>query len=638
MKNITTKSLLLTSVLFLLFVGCEDEFVSKKEKESIALERGSIDDPSGERVILGKKMENAYSVSTMQSAFDYYNNLYPNSQYQGRIVEPNFKYIKIEPATEQDLVALEKIDSEREDVFLSNYPLDYEVLQEGSEYIDSTYIGKEEFKPTYTVIPIDETLDIPYTVIEKLYEPTDEEFDIETIALAMADWQDDLIADFDQEVTIDNVQDFIEAPNTSSSSRLFGRKFRPEGKIRMYIYDTNEDEGLMNAKIRTGRSFWWRTTYTDEEGYFKATKRYRGKVRIRSAWRNNTATLRMAWYEIIGVQVSDHVMTETRGNNNRTYIIKCVGEDERLWCKGAVHNGIHKYNKYSDINNINKVVGANIWVWKTGPEGCSTPMFHKMQTLPIVAMYSGTGEGTILAEFSSDILLGAVQLLSIPFGHLMPDQIYTNINKRGVRSLGIDKSNRAVEQLVFHESGHFSHAIHAGVNLYGKVVSTELENSISGGDPYLDGTEPSMGQGQLISLAEGWATFIENKCISYYYGVTYDNDYRYNMPQYMENFTMYSTPFNLGGRDDNSSWFLSGLLWDISDNSTSENLSARRDGSSGIWLNGITDNLFINDNLSFIFNNLDGYVLNANNLKQKLISNYPSESTQINQLFQSYGY
>ena len=622
-----------------LFQSCDDNPNLEKNlstENQTFLARKSDGESVGENVILGKKLINAYSISVMQEAFNYYNNLYPNSPFNGYIVKPTHKYIKIEPKTEQDLIYLEKIEELNDEIYLSNYPLDYEIIQEGSDYTDSTYTGKLEFKPLYTVIPIEETLDIPFSLIEEIYEPTEEEYDIETIALTIANWQDDLIADFDEEVTMSNINQFIEAPVTQSA-RLFGRRYRPKGTIQMFIYDTNNVEGLMNAKIRTGRNFFWKTTYTNEAGYFEASKKYRGKVRIRSAWRNNTATLRMSWNEMIGIQVSDHVMTVKRSNNNRTYIIRDQGEDVRLWCKGVIHNGIHKYNKYCESNGITKVMGANVWVGKNGGSACSTPMFKTLPTLPVVAAFSGTGEGNVLAQFSSSVLLSAFQLVSIPFNHLMPDQIYTQVNKRGNRFFGVSKSNRTVEQLVFHESGHFSHAKNVGANYYGKVVYAEMTNQISDGDPYVDGTKPSIGQGQLIALEEGWATFIENKCISHYYNEAYDDGFRQAMPAYMENYTMYSTPFTFTSRRDNTGWFLSGLMWDITDNQINENTSFRN-GTNNQFINSIQDNLFISTNTGFLFNQLQGNVLNGTSLKNKMLQNYPSRQTEINQLFQSYGY
>ena len=622
----------------LLLTSCEKDYdISENPQPNKSLAaRGKIDDPKGELVILGKHLQNAYSVTTMQNAFDYYNSLYSTSPYKDRVVKATHKYIKIIPTTEDDLIRLDKIADKNNAIVLSQYPLDYEVLQEGSDYIDSTYTGKIEYKPAYTVIPIDSEFEVPYVVLDKLYEPKDEEFDVETIALAMSDWQDDLIADFGQEVTMINVTSFIDGPNVTN--RLFGHKFTPSGFIRMHIYDTGGNEGLQFANLQTGRAVWWSATFTNDQGMFIATKSYRGKVRIRSTWRNFTATLRMTWYEMIGFQVSDHVMTETASNNWRVYEIFNAAEDQDIWCKGAVHNGTIKYFQYCYLNGIIPVFDANIWVWKKGDGSGSTPMLKKYPAMLTMATINGWTQSELWSSLLLHIATDVYQGIATVLPHLMPDQTYKGINQR------YGQSNRSVEQLVFHESGHFSHALKCGSWNYSHIVAAEIKNIIDhGSEPYYDGQSPTTVAGRQIALAEGWATFTENKCMQTFYGYSIDAVGVHFHPGYIENYTMYSTPFNNNAIiiSDNNSWFLTGLFWDISDNQIDDFNAALpssfRDGNTNALLANIHDDFFIGNSAGLIYNHLTSNVYNGNDLRNSLVATYPTQAVNINLLFRTYG-
>lgn len=177
---------------------------------------------------------------------------------------------------------------------LQDYPMDYEILEEGDYFIEPTD-ENDLYHSIYTVIPINYQLpnSLPFQTIEELYYPEDEnEYDVETVALHFADRREDLEAD-DIFVTDETLlKHLIDSYNIHQSNKLFVRKFRPAGTINVENTDDATPDPLMQAKISTGRSFWWRYTYTDDNGNFTATKRYRGKVRIRAKWRGYTATIK----------------------------------------------------------------------------------------------------------------------------------------------------------------------------------------------------------------------------------------------------------------------------------------------------------------------------------------------------------
>ncbi|MEO1410234.1 MAG: hypothetical protein AAFW73_10160 [Bacteroidota bacterium] len=382
------------------------------------------------------------------------------------------------------------------------------------------------------------------------------------MSLVLSDWKEDLRADFGRAITEKELPELL-----NNQERLFGRRFRPNGYVKVENTETNIMDPLKRAKISTGRGIWWRYTNTDNRGYFRASKKYRGRVRIRAKWRSRSATVRTSWNEMLGFWVSDHLMTLDRNNNGRTKEI--LHNSEHLWFKGTVHNGIIHYNDYCTANGINKlVIGANVWVWKNGQNGrVSTSKIH---------------------------------------------------------------------QVVFHESGHFSHAINASAHNWANIVAAEINNYITHGSPYHQGVNPTAADGEHIALAEGWATYLEFQVMIAVYGIYWDGARLTGTTarDYMENFDMYTVPMTLG-RDKNSGWFLSGLFYDLTDDIPDHGNNHLLDGISGVQLNPIVDNVNgLNDGI--VFRSLTNNIKSICQLKSRLSSQIGA-SPALNDLFESYG-
>jgi len=675
------QKLLMLSVILMSMFSCSDDLESIENNQSNDLNNSSARIVASEdekpdfhsKIVLGKKLKNPYSVTSMQSAFDYYNQNVAASPFKGKKIRATHNYIKVLPATEDHLIALDNLDNSDDDTspILHDYPLDYEILEEGDYYVEP----KDEndlYYPAYTVIPVGYQLpnNLPFEVIEPLYYPEDEkEYDVETVALFFADWKDDLEAD-EMFLTEETLPRYLkESLQEQTSQRLFGRRYRPNGFINVENTDRvlNPFEPLQKAKISIGRSFWWKYTYTDDNGYFSAPKKYRGKVRIRAKWRGYTATIKKTWNELLGFWVSDHLMTLKRSNNGRT---KNIGYTEphngifgvdlqggHLWFKGTTHNGLRKYVDYCNAKGIDKTISsANVWCFARGGSS-STPMLKRYPQLPTLASIAGVGQSNFWHVMTQSVSGSAISL--VPWW-LRPDQIYQGLKNKKVNNTGRSNTVR-VHQLVFHESGHYSHARKAGSWFWANVFATELSNQIFEGHPYVDGSKPSFQAGARIGLAEGWGTFTEFKITNFHYGKSYistqGNTIAFfsatatgsnnSIERFMENFDVHDRPMSLQRRDDRS-WFLHGIMWDLLDSNTenfigTSNITySRRHLSDGTSNNNIIDNIAIGTNddfdLSFIFNALNSNVHNACDFEQSIINNVQGLDEPINELFLSYGY
>lgn len=589
------------------------------------------------RIVLGQQLPNPYTVKNMQAAFDYYNAHVENSQFENKNVGATHQYIKILPSTNAHLQLLDSLDGPHPDsLVIHDYPLDYEILKEGDYYVQPES-EIDLYHPAYTVVPADYVLpgELPYEVLAAVYKPTKEEFNVETIALVFADFQEDIMADYGQEITVEELPVFLDTLSLDQN-RGWWRRYRPYGWVHIENTKTNTlHKPLARVRIRTGRFIWWRDTNTNNDGFFRAAKRYRGEVRIRAKWRSAEATVRKTFLELLGFWVSDHLMTITRNSNGKSRHIK--EGHEHLWFKGTVHNGIIKYNNFAIARGIShRVWNANVWAWENGNGNASTPMLYRYRQLSTLAAIAGNTQFTIWNHISH----AAIGLLP---SHLHPDMFFTGLkNKTGTDGM---VNTARIQQTVFHESAHFSHALKAGSWFWANVFAAELANQIDYSDPYHDGIKPTLSAARRIALAEGWGNLAEFKISLFYYGEVYMNStngtgmYNANsINTYMESFDVYDTPMNSQRLDDRS-WFLHGIMWDLLDNQLET--GERRNGN-GVYINDIHDIVNIstysnNSDLYPIFQFLNSDVNDAADLKQKIINQYQNPYT-TNGLFNSYGY
>ena len=104
---------------------------------------------------------------------------------------------------------------------------------------------------------------------------------------------------------------------------------------------------------------------------------------------------------------------------------------------------------------------------------------------------------------------------------------------------------------------------------------------------------------------------------------------------------MYTVPMTASSMHDNESWFLSGLIWDIIDDSKIEPWTKLRNGQTNNRIRYIVDNLSlsqISGSYAPVYDRLNGGVRNGYDLKKALTGAYPHLTYQINELFYSYGY
>ncbi|MBR0176534.1 MAG: hypothetical protein IJQ11_03810 [Bacteroidales bacterium] len=517
------------------------------------------------------------------------------------------------------------LDSYNDTYALFNYPIQNEVVKEGS-FLSLSSSTQNKYDPLYASIPIGDVLpNVPYRVIDTLYDPDEEQFDLTIVSYVLTGNANQLgIKYMGKDLTISTLPQYLDLPE----STRFNLGYYPEGILKVENTDNHYDP-VCNTTLLVVRFCIPYKTYTDDTGHFRLNKKMYGQVTLRSTWKNknNDYIIRKSWNEMLGIVTSDAICNMNKNTSGQDHMIRIPKTNSHLWYKAIVNNALCKYNKYMDTRGVSGVHNnANIWVIATNNgNGGAAPLAKKYSW---AISYNGVLSGWL--QYLAPITYPIVTQFNLLFRKLYPDIVLTISNT--------NKNVEEIDRILFHEAGHFSHGAKAGGSFWCEFVRREFENIVNNpnSNPYQDGTKPSIASGQLIALCEGWADFCGYALMSYYYNLNFYSNL-------LENYTMRTTPSilndEIGSEYKKNFWFLSGLFWDIVDNAQETN-STRIDGLTGAFKNTIIDNLSIDglDNLSHLYNCLTSSTKNGGQLKAKLITNHADKTSQINELFTSYGY
>lgn len=537
------------------------------DTENTVVENNAIEASASESegmIKLGKKLENPYSVANMRKAAE-------NLKKKSDDIKATHLYLKFLPQTINEAMSL-KSDT---NLILFDYPLDYEILEEGNYYVDPES-SVASLTYLYAVISIDDEIpDYTYEILEYLHKPSENEYDIE-----------------DESINLTNYP-------CSNLSKKMREKYNPTGYIK--IINGNNSLPVQNIRLRVGRSFWWYEPTTNDKGYFYVGDTYRHEVGVYVQHRSSIANIRRTVTEVMGVAVRDKFCNVNSGNTGSSFFISPSSDtDSHRWKKLAVHNAIREYNKYAAKYNIIKVSDINVWMLKSKISASSAPLFHKSGTTS-----TAFNQWINLFFFPIDVTVSAMA------GHLYPDIIINdNLSTSDVQS---------IYSHVFHELSHYSHAMKAGISMWSNVVREEATNQTKYGTPYGDGTAPTELRAQYIAFAEAWAGFMQYRMLKDHFG-------GYSL----ESFKPYSIPYQT---EKTYGWTPYGLFWDVEDRTTD---IVEYKNSSGTVLVSGTDYV-TNIDIDQMYNLLPGCTT-MSHFKPKLQQKFPRLSTDINNLFSYYGY
>lgn len=348
--------------------------------------------------ILGSQRNNPYTLSRMRVA---YNNL----GYSALPVNATNLYVRFLPNSASQLSVLDSI-MDSQDLELFDTPMDYDVLQEGDYYQDPS-IPDSSVTWQYAVVPTDfqAPADITYQVLFQIHIPGDNYTAMETEAERLASKQDsiDCSGGGDRMANSNSTARIIK-PNSPDCGPGYHWDFNvnqcvcnccPEG----YEWNgsqclpiqppppptppapavdaqvpagaiTVSDNNLVatptprppvrNVRVVAKRWFKIERTYTDNNGHFQFTKRFKHNVKITVKFKNDFAAIKAFrltsfWRMLYPVTANIGVFANDKNiiNHNFDKINTTVAARGNLfWAGATVHNSVQEYRGFATQENF----------------------------------------------------------------------------------------------------------------------------------------------------------------------------------------------------------------------------------------------------------------------------------------------
>jgi hypothetical protein len=624
-----------------------------------------------EPIVLGQQLPNPYAIANMQAAVNIlYGGNYP--------ISASHLYVRFKPISSDQLMTLE----DSEELELQDYPIDYELIQDGDYYQDPT-LGTEDFHWLYTVVPTNYTFPqgIPYEVIEQLYLPDNNEIleDLAESMLAGAQYSSARISNMPvvkidrEDIQVESFNYSLEQcpcyipdqpcpiwPDCGLGGGSGGNP--PPTPLPSGIYVEEQTVCTLPKRILPLRQVnvvakrWFKvwSGYTDDNGKFTVTKNFKNNVKVTVKTKNNNARVSKVrgirlWQMLFPVRKRIGVFNGSELTSIRYVFTKptdgsASNKDLAYWVSATTHNSIVEFREYTTEFGLTqppsnlKVLVTNSSIMENAG---AAPMWNKCNNNLIPAAFA-----TFFVANSDFVLAGISALVTI-----LKNQTDLIIGYKSYDyNCGLTSSQ--LRSIVYHELGHAQHYSQVGCDFwsqYRNAIVTEL-SKINQVNFYPYGTGNDQSTAQIIATGEMWGNHIEKWYSERHYGnggasisqvfISRNQGTIWGNPNTLLVFAGTGLPINniaglnanfasIEGFDPNSavvhSWIPQGIpydLWDI-----------RNDFPVPITdaVNGFT----INQS----FNALQSDVRSIPAFRDRLLQqNSNIQQTQVNQLFQQYGY
>ncbi len=592
--------------------------------------------------ILGNKLNGfPYSVVAMQLA---------TQQVLGSSagVGVNAWYMRFKPSNTDQLAALED-----NDIDLFDYPLDYEVVQEGDYYYDG--ITPTETIPwLYAVVPVNfiTPTGITNELLQQIHVPND--YRVEKKAFEntgnYVDDADCLVAsrpDFDPNnppapcPDVCNPQCPDYDPNLCSGGGGGGGippisvSRIPSGAITVTDDILNTNLPVRKARVVAKRFLKIERTFTNDLGQYQFTKSFRNKVKLNVKFKNDDAIIKglrgiRFWQMLMPVKIN---MGTYRGNlNNIPYNVDdnndVKSRGARHWAAATTHNCVQEYREFAIVTGIGFPPQKTRILLSTAEKATgAAPMYAKR----FVAQLGQT--------FVKNLILAVVSA---------PAEIvnaFISVFKNridiigGYNVSGNLRSSAQMSEQIFHELTHAAHYNKVGNYWYSQFVDAEFSELVLGGllpgeKPY--GTASGFNAG-YIGLGESWAYYMGHVFTNRKYGVM-SPQFNEQGIGYINNSPVQGLASNLNLLEDFSPlrtndpfrWIPQGLFYDLVDD-RNDFAATANPLHPGDLVTGYTNQQ--------LFNAIDDDVTTIPVYRQRLLlENNNNQAANVNALFGFYNY
>lgn len=647
--------LFILSFSLMIFASCKKEPFQEIEADEVALQKknarlaGSaqamssgtcvsvvqsetVYDTLQTQTLLGYKLvNNPYSVTKMRQA---YQNLYGTTA----TFTANKKYVRFKPANETQLKTLVE-----QDLDLYDYPLDYEVTQQGDYYNQG--LPATEIPWFYTVVNYSYTppTGITYQVLENIYVP-DNDIYLENEAFRITGNPIDSLQCSGSASTM-VVLDDPGCPEGTEWDPMLREcvpldpsdppspppSTLPGGGIKVFDNTINQEVAVRRTRIRLRRWFKFDYTITDDNGQFTSSRNFR-KVNVKVEFSHPTNLtirgVRGVRFWQVWLPMSQNI-GKYSGDLRNVYYVFQPGTDvrkrqHRNWWAAQMMNSYLEFNTHAQALNIG-TVPSNLAVlltnWGfTGGVGSAPMNKHRVNA------------GTMPLEWINYFLANPVNAMAAQSANFLMNSLSLRATDMtlGYNTGTVRRSDR-VKALLFHELGHASHFNKVGETWWNSFVFAETSSTVQYSgvlDPYGDGT--NVNSAPIIALGESWAEHVGRTISDRQYGMSsttafahntsYNNSTARGLSSHLISLEDFSPNFTL----DPQRWIPDGIYRDLFD-LTNESLP-------------VNDQVSGYSNLQF-FNALDSDVKSMQQFRQRLLSeNGNNQATSVNTLFSSYNY
>ncbi len=553
-------------------------------------------------------------------------------------VSPTHRYVKFKPQNYDQLAALDLTNYD-----LWDYPLDQDVQFIGDYYHDPA-VGQDGITYFYTLVPFQYpiTVNVPYDVISDVYLYHEDDGDIQD----QDPWNpvppgcyDPSNTDPGCPVARENlVNNTLEATrhldemginrvelynlmmkqsgnqdeiieDYKSNSRL-NTINTVAGTIKVQDNSINVDVPLGSVLVKTRRWFKLRRALTQANGQYSISVNYRKKAIVSVHFTNGSSKIRgindvwKFWQFAIPVSKTLGEFTTAQLENvsyTFPYNSNPNSNAATQWVAGHTWNTIRDAKLKNGQLGINYSASAlNIWISSRITQGASAPMLRTLFNTSLISL----GLDFYLAGVSGPLGVAAKQILQ----NLLPD-----ITLRYGKSGGTTQSTADIVETIYHEMAHATHNTLVGNGYWTDYISYIVTN---GGY----GSKNTTGSGR-IAVAEAWGAYIGGL-----YGSMYYSGFSGGAGQGISDNLILNLEYQKPSDTSISNyWIPRGMYYDLTD--TGE------PGTTGVIDNA---NLYTP---AMIFQSLNSGVLSVGQFNADLLGrNNNLQSTQVNQLVQSYGY
>ena len=238
---------------------------------------------------IGKQLQNPYSVDNMKKALASVETKDASGRFATENLEivATHRYIKFSPKTEKELDILKNDHS----IILYTFPLDYEILENGSSYVDPA-VAADQPTYQYASIPVNKVLPegVPYEVLAELFIP-DEESDLpatQNIRPISDDLVDALVTESLR--LTDNTDEVVAEDGATSRAT-----WRPAGTIRLWDDNFAAYQGLEGVVVRARRWFTTHTGTTNSSGDYSCNGTFKKSANYSIIWERYDFEIRDGW-------------------------------------------------------------------------------------------------------------------------------------------------------------------------------------------------------------------------------------------------------------------------------------------------------------------------------------------------------